>query len=163
MRSAVRPWAPQLELYLSLRGQLETVLRNGGAQRVATHPLEAVPLAGRHAERGMEIEAVVARLTRPEPWRVGDGGQGGAAATDPTVVGGAFSVQTRYVKRVFDPASNQNGGATTWMQSITGTHVQNVENIVSGLLRLVDQFLTEYLRVNEAACNATGPIPDGGR
>ena len=80
-----------------------------------------------------------------------------------TVVGGAFSVQTRYVKRVFDPASNQNGGATTWMQSITGTHVQNVENIVSGLLRLVDQFLTEYLRVNEAACNATGPIPDGGR
>ena len=51
----------------------------------------------------------------------------------------------------------------TWMQSLTGTHVQNVENIVSGLLRLVDQFLTEYLRVNEAACNATGPIPDGGR
>ena len=83
MRSAVRPWAPQLELYLSLRGQLKTVLRSGGAQRVATHPLEAVPLAGRHAERGMEIEAVVARLTRPEPWRVGDGGQGGAAATDP--------------------------------------------------------------------------------
>ena len=31
----------------------------------------------------MEIEAVVARLTRPEPWRVGDGGQAGAAATDP--------------------------------------------------------------------------------
>ena len=67
MRSAVRPWAPQLELYLSLRGQLETVLRNGGAQRVATHPLEAVPLAGRHAERGMEIEAVAVRVAKYRP------------------------------------------------------------------------------------------------
>ena len=67
MRSAVRPWAPQLELYLSLRGQLETVLRNGGAQSVVTHPLEAVPLAGRHAERGMEIEAVAVRVAKYRP------------------------------------------------------------------------------------------------
>ena len=38
-----------------------------GGQRVATHPLEAVPLAGRHAERGMEIEAVAVRVAKYRP------------------------------------------------------------------------------------------------
>ena len=96
--------------------------------------------------------------------RIKDGATRYGVVAQVTVARGAFSVQIRYAKRVFDPESNQNGGATTWMQSLTGTHVQNVENIVSGLLMLVDQFLTEYLRANEAACNARGPMtPDGGR
>jgi len=80
----IEPNAPADEL------RPETVRRGRGGPQLPTHPwsLQAVPLGGRHAERGMEIEAVVARLTRPEPWRVGDGGQGGAAATDPGAVFG---------------------------------------------------------------------------
>ena len=39
----------------------------GGAQRVATHALEPVALAGRHHETGVQVEALPLRMTRARP------------------------------------------------------------------------------------------------
>ena len=70
------------------------------------------------------------------------------------VVGNAFSIALDYRKNVRDLASGDVNAATTWHAGSTGTHGRNVEYIVSGVSRYLDQFLTEYLRVNEAACSA---------
>ena len=64
----------------------------------------------------------------------------------------AFSVKLEYNKLLFDAASGSAYPATTWEVGSTGTHGRNAEYIVSVLSGLLDQFLTEYLRVNEAAC-----------
>ena len=40
-----------------------------------------------------------------------------------------------------------------------GAHGQNANFIVSSLSELLDKFLAEYLRVNEAACTESPPPP----
>ena len=67
VRGPVRPRAAHLKPDLALGGELEVVLRHGRPQRVAAEALQAVPLIGGHAEPGVEIEPVVARVARPEP------------------------------------------------------------------------------------------------
>ena len=64
----------------------------------------------------------------------------------------AFSVRLEYNKLLFDAASVSSYPATTWNVGSTGTHGRSAEYIVSSLSGLLDQFLTEYLRVNEDAC-----------
>ena len=64
----------------------------------------------------------------------------------------AFSVRLEYNKLLFDAASVSSYPATTWKVGSTGTHGRNAEYIVSVLSGLLDEFLTAYLRVNEAAC-----------
>ena len=68
------------------------------------------------------------------------------------IVGPAFSVDLQYNKWLFDPASGLGGVAPTWRRGVTGTHGRTAEYIVSALSGLLDQFLTEYLRVNERVC-----------
>ena len=68
------------------------------------------------------------------------------------VLDSAFSLNVRYVKRVLDFASGEGDVATTWESGGLGTHDGHPEYIVSQLSRYLDQFLTEYLRVNEDAC-----------
>ena len=76
------------------------------------------------------------------------------------VLGGAFSISMRYNKTLFDSVSGKNSFAPTWDRSILGTHGQRgTEYIVSGLSELLDEFLTEYLRVNEAACTGSPQPP----
>ena len=70
-----------------------------------------------------------------------------------TIGGGGYSVAVTYNKRLFDPVSNQSGVASTWHASITGTHGGDPEFVVSTLSELLDEFLTEYLRVNDPACS----------
>ena len=68
------------------------------------------------------------------------------------VFGPAFSVSLEYNKLVLDLASGATNFATTWNVRGTGTHGRNAEYIVSSLSGFLDEFLTEYLRVNEATC-----------
>ena len=68
----------------------------------------------------------------------------------------AFLTSLGYNKTLFDPASGKGGFATVWRESMLGTHGQNgAEFILSGLSELIDEFLTEYLRVNESACTGS--------
>ena len=70
------------------------------------------------------------------------------------VVDIVFSTSLEYRKLVMDTASGGVFSAPTWSSEGTGTHGRNAEFIVSGVSRRLDEFLTEYLRVNEAACSA---------
>ena len=69
-----------------------------------------------------------------------------------TVAGQAFNAATQYKKRVHDPLSGFRFLAPTWNISSTGTHGGNSGYILSGVSRYLDQFLVEFLRVNEEAC-----------
>ena len=69
------------------------------------------------------------------------------------VVGLAFYISVQLEKYVTD-ASGLNDSAVTWESSVTGTHGRNASYIVSNLSELLDKFLADYLRVNEAACEA---------
>ena len=77
-----------------------------------------------------------------------------------SVLGGAFGLSMRYSKTLFDSVSGKNSFAPTWNNLRLGTHGQlGSEYIVSGLSELLDEFLTEYLRVNEAACTGSPQPP----
>ena len=68
------------------------------------------------------------------------------------VVGRAFNTSLKYNKQVYDLASDVTGAANTWNTSFTGTHGGGSNYILSTISELMDSFLVEYLRVNEAAC-----------
>lgn len=68
------------------------------------------------------------------------------------VVGRAFSISVEYKKRVLDIASDEANFAATWESAAVGTHGRDAEGVVSVLSGFLDEFLTEYLRVNESAC-----------
>ena len=70
------------------------------------------------------------------------------------VYGPAFSISLMYRKHVRDLASSEVNVATTWRVGATGTHGGGAEFIVSRVSGYLDRFLTEYLRVNEAACSS---------
>ena len=77
-----------------------------------------------------------------------------------TVLDGAFTISMRYNKTLFDSVSGKNSFAPTWDRWILGIHGQpGSEYIVSGLSEFLDEFLTEYLRVNEAACTGSPQPP----
>lgn len=70
-----------------------------------------------------------------------------------TVPGGTgFNVDLHFQKRVSDPISGRDGIAATWHKSITGQS-RDVGYILSGVSRLTDMFIDEYLGVNEPACS----------
>ena len=69
------------------------------------------------------------------------------------VVGRSFSVSVEYNKWVLDYASGEESWAKTWVKGSTGTHGRIGENYIrSAVSEYIDQFLVEYLRVNEEAC-----------
>lgn len=68
------------------------------------------------------------------------------------VVDRAFSINLGYKKPVYDPLSDSNYPATTWVTGSTGTHGGNASYILSSVSRYMDEFLVEFLRVNEEAC-----------
>lgn len=72
----------------------------------------------------------------------------------------AFSVRLRLVKSLYDNTYSQMyGPAATWVNGHTGTHGGGFGGgsfILSSLSQLLDQFIADYLRVNETAC-ATRP------
>ena len=68
------------------------------------------------------------------------------------VVGRAFNTSLEYNKQVHDLASDVTSVASMWDISFTGTHGGSSNYILSTISELMDRFLVEYLRVNEAAC-----------
>lgn len=68
------------------------------------------------------------------------------------VLGRAHSITVNYNKWVTDLANNSNGLATTWVTGGTGTH-DTAGFIIQYLSSYLDEFLAEYLRVNEPACD----------
>jgi len=67
--------------------------------------------------------------------------------------GRAFSISFQYSKMIYDPASKSAGLAITWDSSGTGTHGSDSGYILSGVAEYIDEFIDEYLRVNEDACS----------
>ena len=67
-------------------------------------------------------------------------------------IGNAFSIRIRLNKPVFDPASGMSFSTPTWLTGTTGTHGRNRQFIRGAVAELMDEFIDEYLRVNEAAC-----------
>ena len=71
-----------------------------------------------------------------------------------TVVGPAFSIEVQFAKPLVDPYVDAGKQfATTWDTGKTGTHGNNSEYIISSVREKVDEFLVEYLRVNDKACS----------
>ena len=68
------------------------------------------------------------------------------------VVGRAFSISLEFTKEVRDILSGDTGLAATWNVGSTGTHGGSANYIVSSVSRRMDEFLVEFLRVNEKAC-----------
>ena len=68
------------------------------------------------------------------------------------VFSAAFSLSMQYDKTVYDPLSDLRFPAPTWGRSSTGTHGGQSNYILSILSNTLDQFLVEFLRVNEEAC-----------
>ncbi len=65
---------------------------------------------------------------------------------------GAFAVEVSYYKGLYDFATDQFGMAQTWTRGSFGEHSRDPGIILQGLSDLLDRFILEYLRVNEAAC-----------
>lgn len=70
-----------------------------------------------------------------------------------TVLRSAFSVYIAFDKMLYDFRNRLDGFATTWYTGTTGIHGgQDSGYILSSVSSLIDQFLVEYFRVNEKAC-----------
>ena len=69
-------------------------------------------------------------------------------------VGWVESTNVSLNKLVWDQASAQRSFASTWERSATGTVPDSAvrESVLGSIRGYMDEFLAEYLRVNEAAC-----------
>ena len=65
-----------------------------------------------------------------------------------------FSVGVRFRKGLYDPHSEQVDSVTTWEKESSRLYRLDVENIVAVLSMHLDEFIVEYLRVNEEACGS---------
>ena len=83
-----------------------------------------------------------------------DSESGGLLAIQVRIEGSAYGVGVRYFKAVLDPASDLTLPATTWSWEDVGEHDDNSLYVLTIASTALDNFLSEYLRVNEAACEA---------
>ena len=65
-----------------------------------------------------------------------------------------FNIGLSFNKELLDLATGLTSSGSTWRADTLGTHGTGASFILSALSELVDQFLVEYLRVNERACNS---------
>ena len=70
-----------------------------------------------------------------------------------SVVDRAFNISVWYRRSVTDLVNNSIGLATTWVTGSTGTYGGDAGFIIQGLSSYLDEFLANYLRVNDPACN----------
>ena len=70
------------------------------------------------------------------------------------VVGNAFDIEFSYAKYVEDEATGLRRNARTWRSGTTGTHGKNSNYILASVSHHTDEFIDEYLRVNDDACKA---------
>lgn len=67
--------------------------------------------------------------------------------------GPAFVIQVRMAKMVRDATTGMELGTNTWGTLSFGTHGDDAGFIMQGLSEKLDEFILEYLRVNEASCS----------
>ncbi|MCY3788885.1 MAG: hypothetical protein OXH63_08860 [Gemmatimonadetes bacterium] len=70
-----------------------------------------------------------------------------------SVLGQACGVDLQFNKMVLDFASGEYLLATTWSKSSICTHGRDAGYVRSIVADFMDQFMLEYLRVNEEACS----------
>ena len=63
-----------------------------------------------------------------------------------------FNIFVGFNKLLYDTYTGTNFPATTWDAGFAGTHGSDSGYIMSNISQLIDEFLVEYLRVNEKAC-----------
>ena len=68
------------------------------------------------------------------------------------VSGAAFEIGIRFYKKVLDYSSNIVYRTPTWALRSVGTHGKDSDYIYSNVSRVMDTFLVQYLRINEAKC-----------
>ena len=66
--------------------------------------------------------------------------------------GGAYSIEVLFKKYLRDVVADQNGFAATWDTGGFGTHSGNAGFVLQAVSEDLDNFVLEYLRVNETAC-----------
>ena len=66
--------------------------------------------------------------------------------------GGAHGIDVSFYKYVLDVVSDRNGIAMTWFTGAIGMHGADADYIMEGVSKYLDEFILEYLRVNETAC-----------
>ena len=72
------------------------------------------------------------------------------------IVGYAFSIKLGFYKPVRDwNFPELFGTAVSWETGYTGTHGGDANFILSSLSKMIDEFLVEYFKMNEKACNKT--------
>ena len=74
-----------------------------------------------------------------------------------SVIGESFEIETKYKKRLIDPASGESGMVDTWkLRDITflvpRKHGRDSGYILYWISEHTDKFIDEYLRVNADAC-----------
>ena len=75
---------------------------------------------------------------------------------DQQIIGGAHAVRLSLYKHVHDPLSGLSGYAETKIVPVVGLigiHDGKAAFILSGIARIMDSFIDDYLRVNEPACS----------
>ena len=129
MRGPVRPRAFQRQADVAGGGQVEALLRHRGPQDVPAESFQAVPPVCGHAQLGVEVEAVVVRVTPPRPRRHRGGGQRVTVLVD----AGAGSVperdapldrrrrQARQRRRILPAAYNGTAIGNTRMSTADAT------------------------------------------
>ena len=65
---------------------------------------------------------------------------------------GAFNIAVFFHKILRDVVSDWNWFAVTWFTGAVGAHTGDADFILQAVSGQVDQFILEYLRVNETAC-----------
>ena len=68
------------------------------------------------------------------------------------VVGKSFSLSVELQKVMYDPISNSSSVVASWVRTGVGTHGQDEAYVMSHLHGIIDEFIVEYFRVNEKAC-----------
>jgi len=76
------------------------------------------------------------------------------------VAGRAYNIHIRYGKVLDDPVSGVRGLASTWDAGSSGEHGGNRAHILFWTSSYVDQFIDEYLLVNDMACRGETMQPD---
>lgn len=105
-------------------------------------------------EIGLAEESLSSLLeSRLRAARLYDGGADSSLYVEVNVGGPNFSFDLVYTKNVIDIATGYEFFVGTWELGRMGTHGQNGGYIRQLVSEDLDQFILEYLRVNEASCN----------
>lgn len=105
-----------------------------------------------HASAGVTKDAVrIAVESRLRSARIYDAESDLFLYVNLGVINNAYSIEVSLMKLLEDPASGITNYGQTWRSGSFGTF-GDADFLISGLSGLVDEFLVEYLRVNEPYC-----------